>query len=161
MSSSTEIILAVEDNPDDLFLLTRAFEKAELGPRLRIVRDGVEATEYLVGKGLYSDRGRFPTPGLIVLDLKMPRLSGIEFLAWRHERGEFAKIPVVILTASSAAADVRRAYQGGAFSYHVKPAAFADLVALVREMRKVMDASATGVDAFAAPLPRATLPSPD
>jgi CheY-like chemotaxis protein len=90
----------------------------------------------------------------------MPRLSGFEFLACRCERLALVKIPVLVLTSSSVASDVRRAYREGAFSYHVKPAAFADLVALVGDLRKAMDAVG-GADAFTAPLPRASLPSPD
>src|SRR4030095_9597241 len=71
-------ILAVEDNPDDLFLLERAFEKADVQGHVQIARDGEEATDYLSGKGRYADRDRFPLPAIILLDLNMPKTSGLE-----------------------------------------------------------------------------------
>src|SRR4029077_2709286 len=91
-------ILAAEDSPDDLFLLQRAFEKAELKGQAEVVRDGVEATDYLEGAGRYTDVARFRMPSGVVLDLKMPRRSGFEVLSWMGERGLIGRIPAIILT---------------------------------------------------------------
>jgi CheY-like chemotaxis protein len=148
-------ILAAEDNPDDLFLLERAFEKADLGKQLRIARDGQEASDYLEGNGRYGDRDQFPLPLLLLLDLKMPRRSGFEVLAWMRGRPETARIPVIILTASSDEQDVRRAYELGATSYHVKPGSFGGLLALVRELGQVRLSAERGAVDPGVPLPGA------
>jgi len=148
-------ILAAEDNPDDLFLLERAFEKADLGRQVQIARDGLEATDYLEGKGRYGDRSQFPLPSLVLLDLKMPRRSGFEVLAWMRGRPEMARIPVIILTASSDEQDVGRAYELGAISYHVKPGSFGALLALVRELGQVRLLAESGAIDRGVPLPGA------
>ena len=127
-------ILAVEDNPDDLFLLENAMEKANLKAQVQFVRDGVEATDYLDGVGPYADRARYRMPSLVLLDLKLPRKSGLEVLAWMRERAESERIPVIVLTASSREGDVQQAYGLGAFSYHVKSIGFNELFALVRNI---------------------------
>jgi CheY-like chemotaxis protein len=127
-------ILAVEDNPDDLYLLESALEKADLKHQVQIVRDGRAATDYLEGVGPYADRDRYRPPSLVLLDLKLPRKSGMEVLAWMRERQESERIPVIILTASNKEEDVRLAYALGAFSYHVKSIGFNDLLALIRNI---------------------------
>lgn len=127
-------ILAVEDNPDDLFLLESAIEKADLKGQVQIVRDGVEATEYLEGVGRYADRLLFKKASLVLLDLKLPRKSGMEVLAWMRDRSESERVPVIVLTASNNEQDVRQAYDLGAFSYHVKSIGFNELFALVRNI---------------------------
>ena len=127
-------ILAVEDNPDDLFLLESAIERADLKGQVQIVRDGIEATDYLEGVGLYADRTRFQKPSLVLLDLKLPRKSGLEVLAWMRDRSESERVPVIVLTASNNEEDVRRAYELGAFSYHLKSIGYNELFALVRNI---------------------------
>ena len=118
---SAFIILLVEDDPDDVFFLQRAFAKVGRADDLRVVRDGEEAVAYLSGEGAFADRKFFPPPSLILLDLKLPRKSGFEVLEWCRRRAGLSRIPVVVLTSSQSEADVARAYDLGANSYLVKP----------------------------------------
>lgn len=128
-------ILIVEDDPDDVALLERAFERARFVNPLMVVTDGDAAVAYLSGQGEYSDRNRYPFPELVLLDLKLPRRSGHEVLEWiRRDRG-ISSLPVVVLTASRENADLTRAYELGANSYLVKPATFQQL----REMVEALD----------------------
>lgn len=121
MKNVKETVLLVEDNPGDALLIQRAFRKANLSNPIQIVKDGEEAVAYLAGQNIYADRGRWPLPGLILLDLKLPRKSGFEVLAWLRQQLELKHLPVVVLTASKAPADLKRAYDLGANSYLVKP----------------------------------------
>ncbi len=113
-------ILVVEDDADDVVLLKVAFEGAHIGEALQVVGDGEEAVAYLLGQGAYADRARHPLPSLILLDLKLPRKSGLEVLEWRRQAGLW-RIPVIVLTSSQSSADIARAYELGANSYLVKP----------------------------------------
>src|SRR3979409_1477909 len=94
------LVLLVEDDPDHVLLIQRAFGKANLVNPLRIVRDGEEAVAYLAGTDSYSDRSRHPLPSLILLDLKLPRKSGLEVLGWLREEPHLKFTPVVILSSS-------------------------------------------------------------
>jgi CheY-like chemotaxis protein len=125
-------ILLVEDNPDDVLFMEQAFRKIEMREPLRIARDGLEAIQYLEGTGGYAERKRFPLPALILLDLKLPKRSGHQVLEWKKGRAELSSVYVMVITSSGDLSDVRRAYEQGAFSYHLKPAGFKDLVALAR-----------------------------
>ena len=113
----------MEDEPNDVTLVQMEFNKASVNLRLRFVNDGREAIEYLEGAGKFSDRQRYPVPNVILLDLKMPRIGGFEFLQWlRNESAPNQRvIPVVIMSSSSQREDVDRAYALGANSYLVKP----------------------------------------
>jgi CheY-like chemotaxis protein len=124
-------ILLVEDDPNDVLLMQRAFEKARLANPLRIVRDGEEAIDYLAGEGIYSDREKYPIPLLVLLDLKMPKRSGFEVLAWLRSQEYLSSLPVVVLTSSEEVPDVAKAYRLGANSYLVKPAQLDDLVQMM------------------------------
>ncbi|HYE30950.1 MAG TPA: response regulator [Methylomirabilota bacterium] len=125
-------ILVLEDNPDDAFLLKRALKKNSISNPVFIVRDGVEGIEYITGAGKFGDRDAFPSPGCIVADLKMPRLGGLEFLAWLRDHPDFAVIPTLVLSSSTEDKDVAQAYSMGANSYLVKPTRFEDFEELVR-----------------------------
>ena len=130
-------ILLVEDNDNDVVLIRRAFRKANIPNPLQVIGDGETAVRYLAGEGEYADRTRHPLPLFILLDLKLPRKSGHEVLAWvRAQSGEVRRTPVVILTSSSERADVARSYDTGVNSYLVKPVQFDDLLALVELVRK-------------------------
>lgn len=125
-------ILLVEDNPADILLMRRAFRKEELvNTSLQVVADGDAAVSYLSGEGEYGDRDRYPFPDVVLLDLKLPRRSGHEVLAWIKQQPELKRLPVVILTSSRECIDLNRAYDLGANSYLVKPVGFPALVKML------------------------------
>ncbi|MFC5462792.1 response regulator [Massilia niabensis] len=125
------VLLLVEDNPDDVLLVRRALRKAALAVSMQEVRDGDEAVAYLEGSGGFADRARHPLPALILLDLKLPRRSGLEVLRWIRSRPALATTPVVVLTSSGEDEDIQNAYALGANSYLQKPVAFNGLVELL------------------------------
>lgn len=131
MTPESLVVLYAEDSDDDAFLMRRAFAKAKFPGSLVVVSHGLEATRYLAGEGPYSDRAQHPLPRLILLDIKMPHMSGLEVLQWIRRRDEFRDTPVLMLTSSSQEADITTAYASGADCYLVKPAnldTFRDLV---------------------------------
>ena len=130
--TNEKFILLAEDDDNDVLLLERAFEKAGLRHSLRIVRDGDQAIQYLEGRGIYSDRKKFPLPFLMLLDLKMPGTGGFEVIQWIRREPELKRLLVVVLTSSNVQSDVDRAYELGANSYLVKPVGFDALVEMVR-----------------------------
>jgi len=115
-------ILLVEDEPDDVFFVQRAFHSADLKHPLFAVGDGQEAINYLSGKGPYADHSVYPLPQLVLADLKMPRVSGFDLIAWMRNDKHCKLVPIIILSSSALAADVNRAYALGANAYMVKPA---------------------------------------
>jgi CheY-like chemotaxis protein len=125
-------ILVVEDNPTDVLLIRRAFEQSKLANPMQFVGDGDAAVDYLAGQGVYDDRSRFPLPILILLDLKLPRRSGLEVLQWLRSQETLKRIPVVILTSSKQDRDVNSAYDIGVNSYLVKPVEFAGLLEMMK-----------------------------
>jgi CheY-like chemotaxis protein len=131
MSAAEGVILLVEDEPIDALLMRRAFAKANLPQRLEIVSDGTEAVAYLAGRDRYADRDRYPLPVLLLLDLKLPTMSGFEVLEWIRSQSGLKRLPVVVLTSSRESADVNRSYELGANSFLVKPVAFDALLRVV------------------------------
>ena len=115
-------ILLVEDEPDDVFFVQRAFHSAHLKHPLFTVGDGQEAIDYLSGKGAYADHSVYPLPQLVLADLKMPRVSGFDLIAWMRNDKHCKFVPIIILSSSALATDVNRAYALGANAYMVKPA---------------------------------------
>ena len=132
MTMSQATILHVEDDSNDVLLFRHAFQKAGIGCNLQAVGDGDEAIAYLHGDKEFSNRQAHPLPNLVLLDLKMPRVSGFEVLSWMRQAEEYRRIPVVILTSSNHDVDVQKAYENGANSYLVKPVDFNRLVDLVK-----------------------------
>jgi len=128
-------ILLVEDDPAIVLLLNRAFERASLEGPLCRVADGDEAVRYFQGEGDYADRLRYPIPALVLLDLHLPKRSGLEVLAWIRSEPEFCGIPVVILTGEASDVDVKRAYELGANSVLFAPIEQAALVEQVKAIR--------------------------
>lgn len=125
-------ILLVEDDPNDILLTQRAFMQASLVNPLRIVRDGEEAINYLGGRDAYADRTRYPLPSLVLLDLKLPKKSGLEVLEFLRGQPSLKRTPVIVLTSSQESSDLQRAYALGANSYLQKPVGFDGLVDMVK-----------------------------
>jgi CheY-like chemotaxis protein len=117
-------VLLVEDDLNDIFLVKRAFKMAHLENPLQVVTDGEEATHYLSGRGKYADRHLYPLPRLIVMDIKMPRMSGFDVLEWIKKDGALRRIPVIIVSSSDRPQDINQAYELGANAYMVKPVSF-------------------------------------
>jgi CheY-like chemotaxis protein len=129
-------ILVAEDDPTDAFFLQRAFSKSGVAVTLHFVRDGQEVIDYLKGDAPFSDRQVYPLPGLLLLDLKMPRLNGFDVLNWLKTKSNIKRLPVVVFSSSEEAKDVNHAYDLGANSYLVKPHATEDLLTLVERLKK-------------------------
>ena len=127
-------ILLVEDNATDALMVQRAFKKAHLVNPIQVVDDGDKAVAYLGGAGIYADREKYPLPVLLLLDLKLPRRSGLEVLEWLRQQPGLRRLPVVVLTSSKEGTDVNRAYDLGANSYLVKPVDFDPLLEMVRTL---------------------------
>jgi CheY-like chemotaxis protein len=125
------LILHVEDDENDAILFQKACERAGLPVQTLRVSAADEAKSYLLGEGVYADRARYPLPQIIVLDLKMPRMDGFEFLKWLRHTEPFAALPALVFTASISREDKSRAMAEGANSYFVKPASFEALVKMV------------------------------
>ncbi|MGH7413956.1 MAG: response regulator [Candidatus Rokuibacteriota bacterium] len=134
MNTSVHPILLVEDSPDDALLIQRAFRKANLVNPVQLVRDGEEAVAYLSGAPPYEDRARFLLPVFMLLDLKLPRRSGLEVLAWVRQESVVKRLPVVVLTSSRESVDVNRAYDLGVNSYLTKPVGFEALLEMVKSV---------------------------
>lgn len=135
MTVQHAVVLLVEDDPDDVFFLEDAFATAGMPGALRVVRDGEDAVAYLLGEAAYADRALHPAPTLILLDLKLPRKSGLEVLQWRRERPALLRIPVIVLTSSRSEADMTAAYESGANSYLVKPVSSDAQLDMVKAIR--------------------------
>jgi CheY-like chemotaxis protein len=126
------IILVAEDDPNDTLLLKRAFTKNNIDLPVHVCVDGQDAMDYLKGCLRYEDRDRFPFPRVLITDLKMPRCSGFDLLAWLQSHPDCNLIPKIVLSASDQEQDVIRAYELGVNCYFRKPGTFAELCDLVR-----------------------------
>ncbi len=128
-------ILVAEDNEDDYMLIDLACRRAGMHmPRIR-VGNGIEAQDYLRGTGAFADRQRFPLPHLVLSDLKMPRMNGLELLGWLRSQPLLKRIPFVLLTASSQQSDVNQAYDLGVNSFLVKPITLEELTHLLVQVK--------------------------
>jgi CheY-like chemotaxis protein len=129
-------ILMADDDPDDRQLALEAFEEAKLANDLRFVEDGVELLDYLHRRGKYADPASSPRPGIILLDLNMPRKDGREALQELKQDPRFRAIRVIVLTTSKAEEDILRTYNLSAASYITKPVTFESLVDVVKTLGK-------------------------
>jgi CheY-like chemotaxis protein len=118
--TTNPVLLLVEDELDMIQIIRLTIAKAGFHNRVMVARDGQEAIEYLEGQSKYHDRSEFPLPQIILLDLKMPRMDGLEFLRWLRQQPQGKTIPVVVLTGSLQNSDLRESYQAGANSFVVK-----------------------------------------
>lgn len=126
-------ILLVEDNPKDLELALLALEKSNLANEVITVRDGAEALDYLFRRGAYAERAE-GSPAVVLLDLKLPKIDGIEVLQQVRAEQRLRAIPVVMLTTSREEKDLVRSYQLGVNAYVVKPIAFQDFIEAIQDL---------------------------
>jgi two-component system, response regulator len=127
-------ILLVEDNPNDVQLTLHALKRHRLTNRIHVVRDGAEALEFLFATGAYAHRTRADRPRVVMLDLKLPRVDGMEVLREIRRNPGTRTLPVVILTSSSEERDIAETYDLGANSYIVKPVDFEQFTEAVRQL---------------------------
>jgi len=132
--SETQKILLVEDNPDDIELTLRAFSKQGIVNQIDVAQDGQEALDYLFCKGRFASRNGKPLPSLVLLDLNLPRLDGIEVLKQLRAVKETRFIPVTILTTSQEEQDLLMSYELGANSYIRKPVDFHQFAEAVKQL---------------------------
>ncbi len=126
------VILLVEDDEVDIQAVKRAFKQHRVANALLVVRDGEQALSYLRNEGEYADPEKAPPPSLILLDLRMPRLDGLELLKILKSDPDLRVIPVVVFTSSKDEADVVDSYENGASSYLVKPVTFEKLLEAIK-----------------------------
>ncbi|WNG21393.1 response regulator [Cystobacter fuscus] len=132
--SGPRSILLVEDNPDDVDLTRRAFQRAGLTQPIDVVEDGVEALDYLFAREAYAHRAQEPLPGLVLLDLKLPRLDGHAVLRQIRANARTRFLPVVILTSSDEEKDLVESYSHGCNSYVRKPVSYNEFVEAARQL---------------------------
>ncbi len=129
-----KIILLVEDNPDDVKLTVRALHKNNIANEIVVAIDGVEALDYLFGRGKHSDRDLNIMPEVILLDLKLPKMDGLEVLSQLRSNEQTKLLPVVILTSSDEEKDLIESYRLGANSYICKPVDFQQFTAAIKQL---------------------------
>lgn len=125
------IVLLAEDQDDDVALFTRAITRVVGRHTIRVVPDGAAAISYLRGEGLYGDRAAYPFPNVLLLDIKMPRVSGLDVLRWLHDHPDCSIIPSIVFTSSEQPQDIKEAYVLGANAYFCKPVVFDELQELL------------------------------
>ena len=129
-----KLILLVEDNDDDAELANMAFRKAKIANPVQRARDGVEALDYLLGRGAYNERDVSDTPAVVLLDLNLPKLSGLEVLKAVRADQRTRHLPIVVLTSSSEERDIMGAYDLNANSYVTKPVDFDEFVEAAHQL---------------------------
>jgi CheY-like chemotaxis protein len=137
MSIPNQVLLLVEDCPDDVFFMRYALKQAAITCPTHVVTDGQQAIDYLSGLGQYSDRSAFPLPTAIFLDLKLPFLNGFDVLSWLRNQPSLSQLPVIILTGSSESRDKEQARALGVLDYYVKPATPSMLRAVMESLNHV------------------------
>ena len=136
LSNKTILILLIEDNPDDEELTLLAFEESRMVSEVVVARDGVEALDYLFGTGIYVGRNMDVMPALVLLDLQLPRINGLEVLQRLRADNRTKLLPVVILTTSNEQQDLINSYQLGCNSYIRKPVDFDQFQIAVQQLGK-------------------------
>lgn len=128
------VILLVEDNPDHVLIIKRGLEANNVVNEVRVAKDGQEAMDYLLHQGEHTDPSMAPRPGLILLDIKLPKLDGFEVLQRIKQDSVLKSIPVIILTSSDQEVDIAKGYLEGANSYVSKPMQFSEFIEKVRKL---------------------------
>lgn len=129
----TLVILIAEDNENDAFLVRRAVQKADISNQVHFVRDGQAVMDYLSGAGPYADRTAHPMPHFVLMDIRMPRQSGLYALQWIREQPKLKRLPVMIVSDCIEENDIKRAHELDAYSYIVKPASIEQMA---RELKR-------------------------
>ncbi|HWY78141.1 MAG TPA: response regulator [Verrucomicrobiae bacterium] len=129
-------ILQVEDDEHDVFFLAHAFKQAEITNPIQVVYDGKEALDYLSRAGNLPQRSRYPLPCLIILDLKLPRITGMEMLAWLRQESGLPPIPVIVFSSSAHRNDVERAFALGANAFVAKPGSVVERVRFAKAVKE-------------------------
>lgn len=124
-------ILLVEDNEADVKITLRAFERAKLKHEVYVANDGQEALDFIRNKGKYQDKDKYPSPDLILLDIKMPKVDGFEVLKEIKADLNYSHIPIIMLTSSKNEEDIMRSYRSGAASFIPKPVKYEDFLNVV------------------------------
>jgi len=127
-------ILLVEDELDHVELIIGALKDNNVLNDIHVVKDGEEALDFMYHRGAYTDEKRFPRPGLIFLDIKLPKISGLDVLKELKSAPEFRSIPIIMLTTSERDEEIARSYDGGANSYVVKPVDFEGFMKKIKEL---------------------------
>lgn len=135
-SRKSVVILMADDDADDRLLTREAFDASQVANELRFVEDGVQLMDYLYNRNQFADKAANPKPGIILLDLNMPKKDGRESLAEIRKDPQFNNIRVIVLTTSKAEEDIYRSYNLGAASYITKPVTFEALVEVIRTLGK-------------------------
>lgn len=133
---TSKLVLVVEDNSDDEELMLLALAEAGGGFDIAVVHDGEEAIEFLQSTGRYARRDRYRVPNLVLLDINVPKLNGIEVLGLMRADRLLATVPVVMVTTSNQPADLREAYAAGANSYVLKPVDYDHFVSTIARVRQ-------------------------
>jgi CheY-like chemotaxis protein len=128
-------ILVAEDDDNDVAFLQRAFAKAEIDNPLYFVPDGQAAMDYLAGSGTYADRSQYPLPGLLLLDLKMPRKTGMDVLKWLRGQEAFLCLPIIMFSSSTHPAEIENAYRNGVNAFVTKPSGMPERTELARMIK--------------------------
>ncbi len=136
MKSDSIVILMADDDEDDILLTEKALQKGRLLNTLHSVRDGEELLDYLLHRGTYTDPASAPRPGIILLDLNMPKKDGREALREIKSHAELRDLPIVVFTTSKAEADIYRSYKLGVNSFITKPVTFESLIEVMQALGK-------------------------
>src|SRR5580704_6464304 len=132
MGGSHYAILLVEDEENDAMLLKMALKRNNILNPIHWVNDGLEAIAYLNGEGAYANHALYPFPEVLIVDLKMPRMNGLELLQWIRDHSNYKVIPTIIMSSSRQDSDIEKAYALGANTYMVKPSSFDELAKMVK-----------------------------
>lgn len=130
----SDVILYIEDEDNDVLLAEIAFRRAQIAHRITVVRDGLQAIDYLAGHGRFADREAHPLPRLVLLDLKLPHKSGFEVLEWIRNQKSLQSLPVVVYTSSGAPSDRERASKLGVSDYRVKPSRISEMTEMAASL---------------------------
>ncbi|NQT10133.1 MAG: response regulator [Desulfobacteraceae bacterium] len=128
-------ILLVEDNEDHIDLTLRALKNNNLINDIHVVKDGQEALDFVYHRGKYEDTEKYPRPGLIILDIHLPKVNGLEVLETLKKDHDYKSIPIIMLTTSSRDEEIARSYAGGANSYVTKPVNFEEFMKKIKSMK--------------------------